>query len=413
MNLRIYLRRYPNLRKFLQRLYRGSKYNLARLIGTLRKDDLSLLYVSPASIQSTINQFDATLTGNAVWHIGSVSAGDWDLLGVPVKEHDQVFEILAAHIDQNNPFNEIPQFQARVYQIEQGKIVDSCTTPAEYHQRWQDIVTLYKTIQNDGYKTQAELGSNNPLDEIRVQIGRKGDFLFEEGLHRLAIAQHLQLPLIPVLVTRRHADWNALRSAVLKIVIQRGFIHQPFDHPDLDSLPQLYGNEMAATARYGHERWRLISHSLPIQNGTVLDIGAYFGYFDHRLENLGFRCIALEPDRENLEVLRLYKTMFRKKFEIWPESLFDIKSFEFDIVLALNIFHHLVRTKFDYESLVDFLSQLKCQALYLEPDANKSLDAYRHFSDLEFVHFVQKYTGLKNSQFLGTAEEGRPVYLLT
>ena len=91
------------------------------------------------------------------------------------------------------------------------------------------------------------------------------------------------LPAVPVLVTRRHADWAALRRAVLRIVLQRGFIHQPFDHPDLDNLGKIYGNELAEGSMYAQDRWDFISQSLPVATGTVLDIGAYFGYFDHRL----------------------------------------------------------------------------------------------------------------------------------
>jgi 2-polyprenyl-3-methyl-5-hydroxy-6-metoxy-1,4-benzoquinol methylase len=411
--LRQFIRRYPTLRSALRRIYRGYQYNTARLLGRLREDKLELTYVNPNRIEYTVNRNDPTLTGNPVWHIGSVDDGDWDLNGVPVQEHDHIYDILSGRLLHKKEFYKIPQFQANVQKIEQGLIIESCSTPAEYLERWQKIESLYENIQHSGYKTQLELSSNNPLDEIRVQIGRKGEFLFEEGLHRLVIAQQLNLPVVPVLITRRHADWAALRTAVMRIVAQRGFIHQPFDHPDLDNLAFHYGNELAGQALYGHDRWRLISRSLPIKSGTILDIGAYFGYFDHRLEDLGFECFAVEPDRENLTVLNLYRAMYGREFHVWAKSIFDIEQFEFDIVLALNIFHHLVRTELDYKRLVDFLSRLHCQALYLEPDSNAGINAYKQFSADEFVRLVQSHTGLEQSLFLGQAKEGRPLYLLT
>ena len=411
--LRQLIRRYPSLRNILRRFYRSSQYNSARLLGRIRRDNLQLVYVDPNRIQKTVNKNDPTLTGNAVWHIGSIDDGDWDLGGIAVQDHDHVYSILAKHLQQYKAFADIPEFQANIHQIEAGKIVDSCASLAEYHDRWQGIVDLYKNIEQNGYKTQIELKSNNILDEIRVQIGRKGEFLFEEGLHRLVIAQQLKLSVVPVLITRRHADWAELRSAVLKIVVQRGFIHQPFDHPDLDSLPYQYGNKLAQKAFYGHDRWHLIHQSLPLNNGTVLDIGAYFGYFDHRFEDLGFKCYAVEPDHENLAVLNQYRSMYDRQFTIWPQSIFEIDRFEFDIVLALNIFHHFVRTKHDYNRLIALLNQLRCQALYLEPDQNDGIESYKHFNDEEFVEFVLKNTRLKKSRYLGQAKEGRPLFLLT
>ncbi len=412
-SFRQFVRRYPALRGFLRRVYRSGQYAGARVLSKLRQDDLFLIYVKPSRIQMTVNQNDATLTGNAVWHVGSVADGDWDLGGAAVSEHGHVAAILKAHVVEKRPLSTIPHYQSNLQRIEQGELIDSCTTPDEYEARWHQIAGLYAVIRDQGYKTQTELDSDNPLDEIRVQIGRSGEFLFEEGLHRLTIAHLLNLPAVPVLVTRRHKNWAVLREAVLRIVLQRGFIHQPFDHPDLDALPMHYGNKLAEMSMYGHERWQFIQRSLPIESGSVLDIGAYFGYFDHRFERLRFDCYAVEPDRENLAVLNLYRTMHGCDFTVWPRSIFEIKRQNFDVVLALNIFHHLVRTRADYDRLAAFLQNLDCQVLYFEPDDNAGIDAYRHFSEAEFVTFVQANTDLKQVRYLGQASEGRGVYLLT
>jgi SAM-dependent methyltransferase len=415
------LRRYPRLRRAARRLYRMGQLLVARAALWLRGHPPALIDVDPQAIQTTVALDDPTLRGNATWHFGAVAGGDWDLGGAPVRAHGDVFAILAQHVRDGRPLAEIPEAQAHLRAIADGRIVDSCTTPAEYAARWDAIIALYHAIRRDGYRTQAALGSDNPLDEIRIQIGRRGELLFEEGLHRLAIAQLLELPSVPALVTRRHAAWAALRDAVLKIVLQRGFIHQPLDHPDLDSLPLLYGRDLHQQAFYGDARWPLIRDSLPVAQGTVLDIGAYFGYFDHRLEALGFTCYAVEPDPDNLAVLRRHCDMRGRAFTIWPCSLFDIERragidlarHAFDVVLALNIFHHLVRTQADHDQLVAFLQRLRCRALYLEPDANAGVDAYRRFSDAEFVAFVQRHTGLSQARLLGRAQEGRNVYLLS
>jgi SAM-dependent methyltransferase len=378
----------------------------------LRKGDKGLRYVNPGEITHTVSRFDDSWKGNAVWHFGTVSGGDWDKDGYLVRERSQIYPILKQRMLDGLEYEAIPEFQEHVQQIKGGGFIDGCTTPEQYLKRWQQIEALYNAIQDQGYKTQAELGSDNGLDEVRVQIGRKGQFLLEEGRHRLAIAQLLELEEIPVIVSRRHQEWEAMRQDIIKIVLQRGFIHQPFNHPDLDILPQIYGGELKERARYGNERWEFIVDSLPVQEGSVLDIGSYFGYFAHRFEDLGFDCYAIEPDPENLAVLNRYRRMHDKRFTVWECSLFDIERFDFDIVLALNIFHHLVKTQQDYERLVEFLGKLRCQAMYFEPQATSS-DAYRQFNDEEFLAFVLEHTNLNQVRLLGRARERRDVYLLT
>ena len=359
----------------------------------------------------TISSEESRSRGNTVWHFGTVSSGDWDLNGRLVGETGSLFSILEQRITYQKDFKQIPEYVHNEKAIEQGAFIDGCSTKEEYKNRWKAIEALYWEIKENGFKPQAELESDNPLDEIRVQIGRKGDLLLEEGKHRIVIAQLLKLDRVPVLVTRRHTEWENLRQAVLKIVLQRGFIHQPFNHPDLDSLPYRYGNELKEKAFYGNERWDYIRNSLPISSGTVLDIGAYFGYFDHRFEDLGFTCFAVEPDVENLAVLHQYRELQGKQFEVWEKSIFEIQRFEFDIVLALNIFHHLVKTKTDLTKLIDFLEKLKCQAMYFEPQAVSN--EYQDFTDPEFVKFVLDHTSLNQARLLGHTKRDRDLYLLT
>ena len=94
-------------------------------------------------------------------------------------------------------------------------------------------------------------------------------------------------------------------------------------------------------------------------------------------------------------------------------SLFDIQRFEFDVVLALNVFHHIVADMNDYERLVQFLRRMRCRVMYFEPHKNTQKSAYKKFSDEEFLDFVLKNSCLKQFQLLGPAKEGRNVYLLT
>jgi 2-polyprenyl-3-methyl-5-hydroxy-6-metoxy-1,4-benzoquinol methylase len=372
-----------------------------------------VVYVNPNDIVFTVSRNDPTLIGNGVSHFGSTNSGNWDLNGYRVREYWDVYKILKQRVENKLQYNEIPEFVEILRKITDGQTWYNCKTKQECFRRWQRTEKLYWAIKRNGYRTQDELETEDRFNEIRIQIGRKGDLLFEEGFHRLVISQLLDLEQVPVVIYRRHKEWAKLRGAVKKVVQTRGFFHQPFNHPDLDILPQIYGNHLKDQAFYGNERWEYILNSLPQKRGTVLDIGAYFGYFSHRFEDLGFECFAVENNKMNLQVLKHYRKMKGKRFVVWETSVFDIGSFEFDIVLALNIFHHLVKTKHHYDKLVQFLRRLRCKAMYFEPARKEGQEIYRRFSDQEFIDFVISHTTLKYSRMLGRAREGRNVYLLT
>jgi hypothetical protein len=422
-HMRRWVRQWPWLRRPARALYRQGRFWQARALGRLRQDALRPLYVDPLAITKSIARDDPALTGSGLAHLGTVAGGDWDLRGVPVSEHDGVYNILRAREVDGRDWHDIPAYRANLARIAAGQIVDSAATAAEYEARWAKTEALYKQIAAEGYLSQAELAGEagneaaGAINEVRVQIGRRGELLFEEGLHRLAIAQLLELPQIPVLVTRRHAQWAGLRDAVIKIVAQRGFFHQPFDHPDLDCLNDWYGSELAHTAVYGDERWPVLRDAalgLDYTAATVLDIGAYFGAFCHHFEEAGFSCTAVEPDPVNLDVLRRWRLIKGKTFAVRDCSIFDLEETHFDIVLALNVFHHFVRTREDYERLTVFLQRLECGALFFEPDSNAGIaGAYRQFDDEAFIAFVLEHSGLQEAQLLGRAREGRNVYLLT
>jgi hypothetical protein len=144
-----------------------------------------------------------------MWHFGSVAGGDWDLGGVPVQEYGWIFTILRKRVWLGLAYDDIPEFQANLELIRRGERPENCVSETAYRAKWAATEQLYRTIASSGYKTQKDLGSIRVLNEVRVQVGRKGDLLFEEGIHRLLIAQLLELDRIPVIVTRYHAEWVA------------------------------------------------------------------------------------------------------------------------------------------------------------------------------------------------------------
>jgi len=83
--------------------------------------------------------------------------------------------------------------------------------------------------------------------------------------------------------------------------------------------------------------------------------------------------------------------------------------------LALNIFHHFLKTEETYRSLVEFLHWIKTDIMYFEPHSpheSQMEGAYRNFNNREFVEFFSENIGLKSIEQIGIVEENRVIYKL-
>jgi len=102
------------------------------------------------------------------------------------------------------------------------------------------IEELYHNVKNNGY----QVGNKGPrwndyhsyreLLEVVVSIGRNGEIYLQDGRHRFAIAQILDLK-IPAQVVCRHEQWQELRDDIYNedLTIE---CHKLQDHPDLQDV---------------------------------------------------------------------------------------------------------------------------------------------------------------------------------
>ena len=187
-------------------------------------------------------------------------------------------------------------------------------------------------------------------------------------------------------------------------------LYQPITHPDLADIPAAHECE---------DRLNSIEDNLSAQQGHVLDIGACLGYFCHRFEEKGFDCYAVENHPPTVYFLRRLARAENRRFKIITESILDsseIKNTHFEIVLALNIFHHFLKTKEDYDKLVDLLKNLQMDELFFEPHLPDELQmegAYKNYSPDEFVKFILENSNLRIADLLGKMKDGRSLYRLS
>ncbi|MDP3668901.1 MAG: hypothetical protein Q8R69_04325, partial [Telluria sp.] len=105
-----------------------------------------------------------------------------------------------------------------------------------------------------------------------------------------------------------------------------------------------------------------------------------------------------------------------RTFTVINKSVFEpMERRNFDVVLALNIFHHFLKTKEQHHLLVALLGRLEMQVMYFEshkPAEGQMRDSFVNYAPEEFVKFIIEHSCLNTYQFLGAAEDGRYLYML-
>ncbi len=199
-------------------------------------DPFEIRYVDPNSIRRISGRrYPQDIYARQLF--GTVRGGDWDLR-TTVKTHPDhdgtpaylyhaqrfeetiVYQSLKSRFLEGQPWKETELIKhARALAQSDGPVWRGCHTEAEIEQRCAALDELYNTLSEQGFKTQAELvaeGSGRQrgfleamANEVLVDIGRNGDYLFANGRHRLTIAKLLEVEQIPVCVVVRHRKWVA------------------------------------------------------------------------------------------------------------------------------------------------------------------------------------------------------------
>jgi len=177
-------------------------------------DPLDVHWVDPKSIiHITGRQWKPW--ENRSEHLGSVLSGDWDKNPIPdaPSYYPREYAEYAYHKSVINHYEcGIPWEDTEIYSVRRDRGIP--------HSQAIDTLLrtdeLYGIIQRNGYMSQKELYLNykgeasvysSLLNEVLVDIGRDGEYLFVDGRHRLSLAKYMNLPKIPVVVLVRHAKY--------------------------------------------------------------------------------------------------------------------------------------------------------------------------------------------------------------
>lgn len=141
---------------------------------------------------------------------GRVIAGDWDLNVKPLNQLEKVV-ICQRHFVDGLSWEDAGAYDLLARMLAKKQKHDGCRTMEDVKRRYEAVDRLYEHLRSGGeFLTQEQLAGRSAFREDRgiyVHIGRAGELIFGRGgCHRLAIAQILGLPQVPVQVGVIHRD---------------------------------------------------------------------------------------------------------------------------------------------------------------------------------------------------------------
>jgi len=336
---------------------------------------------------------------------GAVIGGNWDRRGRKFDDLD-VYVAFKEVFMEGKSWPETVFYQRIQDSLKTREFLYDCADRNAIERTCEELEALFWAIKSEGYKSQRELRRLATDDEVTISIGRNGELLFSSGAHRLAIAKLLGIERIPVTVAVRHPGWITFVEDLLNYSGRLDCV----THPDLRDIPALHRCE---------DRFMMIKHNMSAKGGRLLDLAASLGYFCHRFEDEGFECYAVEDSKERLYFLQRLRKAENKKFKIMAGSIGEwpqVDKMRFDVVLALNVFHHALKTKYSCSQLATQLNRLNVRELFFETpnDADSQMkDAYRKYTPSEFVQFIMRNSKFKKAALIGKTEDDTTMYRLS
>lgn len=244
------------------RYYATSWVRVATVLGSVRYDapiDPERLYeIDPEKVKKTVSWTRISADRKADEHplfrrpkyrlAGRVFDGDWDMTTQQFSD-STIYQSFVAHFQEGVPWEETDFYNETLAAIEAGGTPWDCQSRSDLDRRCVRLDRIYEQIEQQGYKTQNELHdlgdpTTSPYriyrviwSEIAVNIGRDGEFIFQDGRNRLAMARVLGLERVPVVILVRHSHWQQKRNRIARGELERSALPERLqNHPDLIEL---------------------------------------------------------------------------------------------------------------------------------------------------------------------------------
>jgi hypothetical protein len=248
---------------------------------------------------------------------------------------------------------------------------------------------------------------------VEVGFDRDGRVVLVRGHGEFVAARRAQASSLEATVVVRHQRWESVKERIRDYARNHGGrVYQQIDHPDLRDFPFHHGSDRVGLLRKALEDFACTGRPL-------VDVGAHWGHMSQQMEKLGFVCTAVEANKQSADIATALAKASRYNLTVW---LGDVLQFpdatKQEVVLALNIFHHLIKTEEGHAGLIAFLQRLHAAELILfephvaDPPAQMR-GAFRNYPEEDFAAFISEHAGMRDIELLGRAGDGRPLFRLS
>lgn len=186
-----------------------------------------------------------------------------------------------------------------------------------------------------------------------------------------------------------------LTDRIEEYVMTKGHLYAPLVHPAFSELP----------TKWGPDRFDIFASHLECPGGTALDIGSHWGYMAQRLEDMGYKVTACEHSPKHVYFLRELRALSHYKFDVVAGDIFDMKAPKFDVMIALNIFHHFLKTEERFGKFTSFLDRSDCGMMIYQAHRSAEkpkLDMAGHYMEpKEMARYIADHLRLPRVEHIG------------
>lgn len=347
--------------------------------------DENIVYLNPDEIKFGVKGFKPIMCGENL-------DGDWDLDKFKFEDEIVFYNSFKEHFYEDVEWEKTEYFSRNLKQIlEDKKNKWGCKNKEEFLERCRHLDELFLEMKKNGWV------QNENSDFLTINIDRNGHILFNDGRHRLTFAKLLKINKIPAKILVRHKKWADFKKEIEKYAFEhKGKIYTEIDHIDLKNI------------EYVHDgRYEVIKSHISDDSKSVLDIGSHWGYFCSRLEkDLNKECVAVEVSEKHFYFLEKLKTAMNCNFNAVNENIFSFidKNYKFDVIIALNIFHHFLKTEHLFNKFLKLLNKIESREMFFQSHKfheNQMKNSFFNLKPQEFAEFIVKNSKYNNFQEIG------------
>ena len=206
---------------------------------------IKIFWISPNSITECLSPLVRKRYFSSERIRGKIIGGNWDKTTCEFEKTMDIYDAFRKRVNEKTEWRDTEYYKRILKEVKSGNFLYGIRNKIDLDERCKYLDSLYVNIKNSGYRlNRNNYHSNITFNEIDVNIGRNGEYIIRDGVHRLSIAKIIGIKYVPVTVFVRHKKWQEFRNFLLTHDQHQGvLISQPLIHPDLLDIQHTIENK--------------------------------------------------------------------------------------------------------------------------------------------------------------------------